>query len=400
MQATPNARATGAAVLSMAACAAMLVTSEVMLGVLLLQSTGIGGSLSDFLTDIGSIGKITTLALLISGIFAVAASLSISTLGSAWDRKYVLIGICAALVVSSTLTLTASGLDMLIAGQIILGLAVGAFWSLSTAMIMQLVAVQNVPRAVSVLFLGQALAAAFSFQFCTMVSALFGWRVVYLGFIAISLAIMLLQARALPSISARKWKNSFTFESLLGRPYVLRGLIGSSVTWIAFLVLLSNPAPFFEQVMEENDGRVSFSAMLTLAGFSYLFGTWMGWRLADRFAERALALPAFSITLLPFGLFAFGHNAYAVTVMLVVSGAMKMGMSVMWSVWLAHNIDDQPEVGGSLMFAAVQLSILVGGFLGVALLTSSGIAANYLVAACFGAIGVLVVGSGRKLKKP
>ena len=42
-------------------------------------------------------------------------------------------------------------------------------------------------------------------------------------------------------------------------------------------------------------------------------------------------------------------------------GALNAAIPVCWSTWLAQEISDEPESGGGLMVAAIQLAIMLGG---------------------------------------
>jgi len=46
-------------------------------------------------------------------------------------------------------------------------------------------------------------------------------------------------------------------------------------------------------------------------------------------------------------------------------GAVNSAIPFCWSNWLAKGINDEPESGGGLMVGAIQLSIMLGGALGI-----------------------------------
>ncbi|MFB8828802.1 hypothetical protein ACE0DR_04315 [Azotobacter sp. CWF10] len=63
-----------------------------------------------------------------------------------------------------------------------------------------------------------------------------------------------------------------------------------------------------------------------------------------------------------------GHLFWAVAAMMVGWGALNAAIPVCWSTWLAREIDDEPESGGGLLVASIQLAIMMGGALGGQLL--------------------------------
>jgi predicted MFS family arabinose efflux permease len=70
---------------------------------------------------------------------------------------------------------------------------------------------------------------------------------------------------------------------------------------------------------------------------------------------------------------------------------------VSWFNWLTQGVRDEPEAGGGLMVAAIQLAIMLGAGLGGLLLDHWSIAATMVGAAALLAMGSLSVSSGRQL---
>jgi predicted MFS family arabinose efflux permease len=64
------------------------------------------------------------------------------------------------------------------------------------------------------------------------------------------------------------------------------------------------------------------------------------------------------------GLLALGHSLWGVAAMMVVWGTLNSAIPVAWSTWLSKGIRDEPESGGGLMVATIQLAIMLGAGLG------------------------------------
>lgn len=65
---------------------------------------------------------------------------------------------------------------------------------------------------------------------------------------------------------------------------------------------------------------------------------------------------------------------------------------------LARGISDEPEAGGGLMVAAIQLAIMLGAAFGGLLLDHVSVAAALAGGAGLLALAALVAGSGRRLR--
>ena len=137
---TPNP---WSAVGSMTLCVAMLIASE-FLPVSLLTPIA-----ADLRATEGMAGQ----AISISGLCAVVASLFIATIAGRFDRRHVLI---VLMLTSLVLIAEAQNFAMLMAARALLGITIGGFWSLATATIMRLVPEDSVPKALGILYTGNA----------------------------------------------------------------------------------------------------------------------------------------------------------------------------------------------------------------------------------------------------
>jgi len=79
---------------------------------------------------------------------------------------------------------------------------------------------------------------------------------------------------------------------------------------------------------------------------------------------------------------------------------MNTAMSVIWMTWMSRNAADAPEAAGSLMVAAIQISILLGAVVGGVLLDGWSITATFLGSGALAAAAVWLVGNGSRLLRP
>jgi predicted MFS family arabinose efflux permease len=70
------------------------------------------------------------------------------------------------------------------------------------------------------------------------------------------------------------------------------------------------------------------------------------------FGQIPMALGAVTL-----GLLAVGHVLWETAAMMIAWGALNSAIPVSWSTWLTKGISDEPESGGGLIVAAIQLSI-------------------------------------------
>ncbi|CAN5255358.1 MFS transporter [soil metagenome] len=376
------------AVLSMALCVALLIASEFMpVSLLTPMAEGLGAS-------IGQTGQ----AISISGLFAIAASIAITTVAGRLNRKWVLVALTALMLFSLVLVAAAPNFAVLMAGRAVLGICIGGFWALATAVIMRLVPAADVPRAIALMYGGQAIAAAFAAPLGSYLAGLLGWRDVFWALTPLVAANLVWHVVALPSLPTRQGQDMRAMLDLLRRPYFLTGLIASMLSWGSAFTLFTYLRPFLEQVT--GVGVTGLSILLLALGCAGFVGTWASGRFIIGDVSRLLRLPAFVMGAVTAGLLVVGGWPIAAGILLVVWGAMNTAMSVIWMTWMSQNAEDAPETAGGLMVAAVQASILLGAVLGGVLLDHISISAVLIASVVLAAFAVLIVRDGAALLKP
>ncbi|MBN9563450.1 MAG: MFS transporter [Alphaproteobacteria bacterium] len=382
-----NPAAAWCAVLSMALCVAMLIASEFM-PVSLLTPIAEGLRATE-----GQTGQ----AISISGLFAVAASMIITTAAGTLNRKWVLVAMTAFMLMSLVLVAAAPNFAVLMIGRALLGICIGGFWALATAVIMRLVPQSDVPRALALMYGGQAIAAAFAAPVGSYLGGMLGWRAVFWALTPLVAVNLVWHMVALPSLPARQRQDFRTMFDLLKRSYFLRGLIASMLSWGAAFTTFTYLRPFLEQVTGAD--VTTLSILLLVLGCAGFVGTWASGRFLRGSVAPLLKLPVLLMGGCTFGLLVLGGSVIAAGIFLAIWGAMNTAMSVIWMTWLSQNADDAPEAAGSLMVAAIQASILLGAVVGGLLLDSMSIFATLIGSLVLAGIGLALIGNGRRLLK-
>ena len=376
------------AVFSMALCVAMLIASEFMpVSLLTPMAQGLGASE-------GQTGQ----AISVSGLFAVAASLLVTTAAGRLNRKWVMVAMTALMLISLALVAAAPNFAMLMLGRALLGVCIGGFWALATAVIMRLVPEGDVPRALSLMYGGQAIAAAFAAPICSYLGGLFGWREVFWALTPIVAINLVWHVVALPSLPARRKQDFRAMFNLLKRPYFLRGLAACMLSWGSAFTMFTYLRPFLEKVTGVD--VTTLSVLLLLLGCAGFIGTWAAGRYLKGNVAPFLKLPALVMGAATVGLLLFGFSALAAAFFMMIWGAMNTMFSVIWMTWMSQNADDAPEAAGSLMVAAIQTSILLGAVVGGLLLDGISIQATFIGSVALAVLALALIGNGQRMLKP
>lgn len=375
---TPRPTAAWSAVGSMTLCVAMLIASE-FLPVSLLTPIA-----ADLHATQGMAGQ----AIAISGFFAVATSLVIAAVASRFDRRKVLLALTAVMVASLALIALAPSFGLLMLARALLGITIGGFWSLATATVMQLVAPVQVPRALGVVYLGNAAATALAAPLGSCLGAWVGWRGVFWGLVPVGLVTLAWQAAALPSMPPARAIPPSRVLGLLRRRHVRTAVLAAMLTFAGAFAAFTYLRPFLEARAQVSVAQLSL-LLLALGGAGFI-----GTPAATALLARHLHALLWACPLLLAGITASlvvvaPHLAFT-AIGLALWGALNAAVPVAWFNWLAQAVQDEPEAGGSLMVGAIQLAIMSGAALGGALFDHHSVVATFLGGAALLLAGALL----------
>lgn len=372
------------AVAAMSLCVALLIAAEFMPVSLL----------TPIATDLGASNGMAGLAISISGLFAVPTSLLIATLSHRLDRRHVLMGLAALMLTSLVVIALSPNFAVLMMARSLLGIVIGGFWALATATIMRLVSSQSVPKALGIMYTGNAVATAFAAPIGSYLGGLIGWRGVFWLLVPLVVINLLWMALCLPSMRSQARPHS-AFR-LMRRPNVAIAIMGVTLTFAGAFSAFTYFRPFLETRTQVDLPQLS--ALLLALGLAGFVGTTAVSLLLRRHLYRMLRWLPLVLGVITLALLAVEHHFWSVALMLILWGALNSAIPVAWSAWITQGIADSPESGGGLMVAAIQLAITLGAAVGGWLLDSLSISATFMGSALLLAAASLVVGNGRRLR--
>jgi len=334
-------------------------------------------------------------AISISGLFAVVSSLYIATFSARYDRKHVLVGLTGLMVLSLVLIAVAPNFPILMVARAMLGIVIGGFWSLATATVMRLVPEEQVPKALGVVYMGNALATAFAAPLGSYLGGVIGWRGVFWALAPLGAVTAMWQWFSLPGIPPQAANPVSKLFRLLKRRNVAFAMAGVMLTFAGAFTVFTYLRPFLETRTHVTLTQLSLLLLgLGMAGF---IGTSAGSALAKRRLYLLLGVLPVLLAAVTGWLLVTQHMLWSVAAAMVAWGAINSAIPVCWSTWLAKGISDEPESGGGLIVGAIQLSIMSGGALGGYLLDRTSITGTFVGGVVLLLASALIVGNGRKL---
>lgn len=361
-----SSRQVWSAVLAMALCAFALVASE-FLPVSLL--TPIASDLS--LTE-GQAGQ----AISISGFFAVITSLWLASVTQGIDRKPVLLATTALMLVSGGMVAFAPNYLTLMVGRAVLGIAIGGYWSMSTAVMMRIAPEALVPKAIAVMQGGTALATAIAAPVGSYLGGIIGWRGAFLCVVPLAAFAFIWQAFTLPAMPSERTDSSATGSlRLLGDSKVALGMAAVALLFMGQFTLFTYLRPFLESVTRVDIPTLSL--LLLIIGAAGLLGTMLVGSLVSRHLNRMLVAIPLVMSALAFAVISVGSWIVPVALVLGLWGLVATCAPVGWFTWLAKALPHNAEAGGGLMVAVIQLAITAGATAGGLLFDNAGYQATF-----------------------
>jgi len=322
-------------------------------------------------------------AISVSGAFAVLTSLLISAVAGQLDRKLVLLMLTGLMIVSGTIVAVAPNYEIFMVGRAFVGIAIGGFWSMSAATAMRLVASDQVPRALSILNGGNALATVIAAPLGSFLGGVIGWRGAFFFVVPIAAIVFVWQLFSLPSMKTETQTSVAGVFLVLKRPVVALGMAAVSIFFMGQFALFTYLRPFLETV--EHVDVSTLSLVLLMMGVTGFIGTSLiGTFLKEGLYTTLIAIP-FAMALIAVALVLSGTGVAMTALLLGVWGLFATSAPVGWWTWVARTLPNNAEAVGGLMVAVVQLAITFGAVVGGILFDTAGHQAT------FGASAVLLL---------
>lgn len=309
-------------------------------------------------------------AISISGFFAVVTSLFSNALLARLDRRAVVLAYTGVLVASGLAITFAPNYLVFMLGRALIGVSIGGFWSLSTAILARIASGNDLPKALAMLQGGTALASIIAAPLGSFLGGLIGWRGAFFILVPIGIVALIWQAIMLPRMpGSASGSVTATFGLLRNRTFAV-GMAAMTFFFAGQFALSTYLRPFLGSVtgLEVN----SLSLVLLGIGLAGLVGTSLiGFLLRSHLSAVLIGFPAvlmvIAVLLIPLGPFVTTTAA-----MLFLFGFFTTPVPVAWSTWMTRVIPGELEAGGGLQVALIQFAITFGAFIGGMLFDSSG----------------------------
>ena len=331
-------------------------------------------------------------AVSVTAFAAAASALLISVVLPRADRRRVMVGLTLLAVVSDLAVAVAPDLAVLLCARVLLGVALGGFWAMATAMVSRLVHADHVGRALTVVNSGVSLATVAAVPLGAWLGELWGWRGVFLLGAGVAVVALVVQAATLPRVEPGAATGLRALGSVLRSGVVLAGLAAVLLVFGGHFSGFTYIRPAAEHL--SGIDADAFAVLLLVFGVANLVGTAVSGPVADR-APRAgvLLFPAVLGAGMLVVLLAGGSTAGLFTAA-AVWGLGFGGVPTTVLTWGARTEPARLEQIGGLIVTVCNVGIAAGAVVGGVLVDGVAPGAPLLVgglAAVAGAVALVSV---------
>lgn len=360
----PAAAARWSAVAAVAIGAFALVTTEFLPVGLLPQIA------RDLHISEGQAGLMVTLP---GFLAALAAPLTIGFTGR-FDRRHVLMFLMGLLVLSNALVASASHVAVLLAGRVLLGVAVGGFWTIGGSLGPRLRHGAEGIRATSIIFSGVSLGTVAGVPAGALVGELIGWRWSFAASSVMAVVVLGALALWLPSIKAESSNGLKHVPAVLKQRTAQVGFLAAVLIFVGQFASYTYITPFLNQVTHIDAGTVS--VILLGYGVAGFVGNLLGGWAAGRNVRWALAVTALLIGAPVLLLALTGASAVAAVAWVLLWGLGFGMLPIAMQTWLFSAAPDRLESMAALFVSIAQAAIGVGALVGGLTVDSWGVTAT------------------------
>ena len=355
------------AVASVATAAFVVITTEFLpIGLL-------GTVAADVHVSVGTAG----LMVAIPGIVAAIAAPVLTLLTNKVDRRLLLIGFAALVILSNVIVALSSSFATILAGRVLLGVCVGGFWTFAVAVGRRLVPQALGGRATAIILAGVSIGTVVGLPIGTALGALAGWRFAFgcvAGFAGLTVLSQALLLQSLPN------REVTTFGLLFGLfkiPAMRVGFLASALTAAGHFAAYTYLQPYLSRIMHLTPSGITWT--LAAYGSAGIIGTFAG----ERAANHSLRWTFFGVSLV-LGLAIlmaamFSADRIGPVAAVVIWGAAFGAVPVCTQIWTYRSAPERFEPASAVGISVFQIALAAGSFGGGAVVDHAGLLPAFLL---------------------
>lgn len=347
-----HVRSSWMAVIAVGLATFSVVTTE-MLPVGLL--TSIAGTLN---ITTGSAGLMISLPALLAALFAPLLVIAAGGL----DRRWILCGLLALLVMANLASALAPNLVVMLAARIFVGFCIGGIWAVAGGLAVRLVPESATGLATSIIFGGVAAASVLGVPLGAFIGDVIGWRWAFGSMALFSALVLGLHLTVIPPLPVPGSASISLFIAQLGNRKLLTGLFLTLLLVMSHFVAFTFVRPLLISVSEFDAQWIG--TILFAYGIAGIAGNFLVGIYSARYTTLTLIAIAIGLVLTPLLFISAGQTVTGGGVILIFWGLAYGGLSVGLMTWMMKAAPRAVEVAAALYVGVFNTGIALGAWAG------------------------------------
>jgi predicted MFS family arabinose efflux permease len=386
---TPRASLKGwLAVLAVTLGIFSIVTTEILpIGLL----TAIG---ADFRISDGTAGLTMTMP----GFLAAIAAPVLTVTTGRLDRRLMLCVLMVLLALADVLAAIAPEYWVMIVSRVLVGLVIGAFWSIGSGLGERLVGPERAGTATAVIFSAVPLGSVLGVPAGTFIGELLGWRAAFVVMAIFTIGVPAALAVSLPSLPSAGATRLDVLRKMVRRRDTRAGLLVTVLIVLAHFGTYTYITPFLRQVTQVSPDLIT--VFLLAYGIAGIAGNFAAGAAVSRDLRRTFLAAAALIGGMTLLLPVLGGGSAGVIVPLVVWGFAYGAVPVCSSTWFAKAAPRAPEAASVLFTSSFQATLSAGALIGGVVVDATSVSVVLTLGGVVAILAALVLVSGFSRVRP
>lgn len=306
----------------------------------------------------GSAGLMISLPALLAALFAPFVVIASGGI----DRRWILCGLLALLVIANLASALAPNLILMLAARILVGFCMGGIWAIAGGLASRLVPQNATGLATSIIFGGVAAASVLGVPLGAFIGDAIGWRWAF-GIMAVFSALVLVfHLAVIPSLPVTGSANISQFITQLGNRKIQTGLFLTLLLVTGHFVAFTFVRPLLISVSGVDTQWIG--AILFAYGAAGIAGNFLAGITAARCTTFTLIAIAAGLALTPLLFITAGQSVTGGAGILIFWGLAYGGLSVGLMTWMMKAAPRALEIAAALYVGVFNTGIALGSWSG------------------------------------
>lgn len=304
------------------------------------------------------------------------------------DRRSILLGLLALLIIANLASAFAPSIDWLLGARIIVGISMGGIWAIAGGLAPRLVSAQSTGLATSIIFGGVAAASVLGVPIGAFVGDYAGWRWAFIVMAIFSTSVLMLAWLTLPVLPINQSISVKSFITTLALRQIRLGLMLTFLFVSGHFMAFAFIRPLLETLANISEG--SMGILLFAYGLAGIAGNFLTGTYASRRINHTLMTIGLLLTMSIIAFVFFSSTPANGAIILILWGLAYGGVSVGLQTWMMKAGSSSVESATSLFVSIFNIGIAFGSFMGGHIIHQFSLTTTLLIAAALPASGVLI----------